>query len=142
MRWLILCAVAACAAPMQTVQLVNRSPRPIEEIYIYPQGAVDHGKSRGALAPNASTSVQVKQGNIEVLAVSSKFQLDEHTRDKPSANVDVELKAPAQIVFYDDGHAPAEIGRPGVFGVTFQMPKSNKPTGPPPGTDAPPEPEE
>lgn len=140
MKWLILCVVAACGAPMQTVQLVNRTPRPIEEIYIYPQGAADHGKSRGALAPNASTSVQVKQGNIEVLAVSAKFQLDEHTRDRPSANVDVELKAPAQVVFFDDGHAPAEIGRPGVFGVTFQMPRSNAP--PPAKTEAPPEPEQ
>jgi hypothetical protein len=140
MRWMFMLVIAACGAPMQTVQLVNRSPRAIEEIYIYPRGAVDHGKSRGALAPNATTSVQVKQGNIEVLAVSQKFKLDEHTRDKPSANVDVELKAPAQIVFYDDGQTPAEVGRPGVFGVTFQMPKSNAP--PAPKADSPPEPEE
>lgn len=138
--WILLLSLAACGgAAMQTVQLVNRTPRTIEEIYVYPQGAVDHGKSRGALAPNASTSVQVKQGNIEVLAVSAKFQLDEHTRDRPSANVDVELKAPAQVVFFDDGHQPAEIGRPGVFGVTFQMPHSNKPT---PPAEPSPEPEQ
>jgi hypothetical protein len=140
MRWILVLAVAACGAPMQTVQLVNRTPRAIEEIYIYPQGAANHGKSRGALAPNASTSVQVKQGNIEVLGVSAKFQLDEHTRDRPSANVDVELKAPAQIVFFDDGHQPSEIGKPGVFGVTFQMPRSNAP--PQPKADSPPEPDQ
>ncbi len=128
MRALVLLALAACGgAHVQNVQLVNRAPRAIEELYIYPQGAPDHGKSRGSLAPNASTTVQVKQGNIEVMAVSAKFQLDAHTRDRPSANLDVELKAPAQIVFYDDGSKPSELGRPGVFGVVFQMPKSNAP---------------
>src|SRR5258706_7460142 len=141
MRWLLLFAFAACSgAHVQTIQLVNRTPRAIEEVYIYPQGAADHGKSRTSLAPNASASVQVTQGNIEVLAVSAKFQLDAHTRDRPSANLDVQLKAPAQIVFYDDGAQPAEVGRPGVFGVVFQMPKSNAP----PATKAeppPPEPE-
>jgi hypothetical protein len=137
MRWLVLLSLAACSAHVQTVQLVNRTPRAIEEVYIYPQGAVDHGKSRVALQPNGSASVQVPQGNIEVLAVSAKFQLDAHTRDRPSANLDVELKAPAQIVFYDDGAAPAEVGRPGVFGVVFQMPKSNAPPASPPAAPEP-----
>jgi hypothetical protein len=148
MRWpllLVLIAVSgACSgAHVQTIQLVNRTPRAIEEVYIYPQGAVEHGKSRTSLAPNASASVQVKQGNIEVLAVSAKFQLDAHTRDRPSANLDVELKAPAQIVFYDDGQNPPELGRPGVFGVVFQMPKSNAPpaTGAGSGEPKPPDPE-
>jgi len=119
--------LAACSAHVQTVQLVNRTPRAIEEVYIYPTGAVDHGKSRLTLAPNASASVQVPQGNIEVMAVSAKMQLDSHTRDRPSANVDVELKAPAEVVFYDEGQKPAEVGRPGVFGCSFQLPKSNMP---------------
>lgn len=128
MRTLLLVLLVGCAGhAQQTVTLVNRTPRAIEEVYIYPQGAADHGKSRAALQPNGSATVQVPQGNVEILGVSAKFQLDAHTRDRPSANVDVELKAPAQIVFYDDGSQPAEVSRPGVFGVVFQMPKSNAP---------------
>jgi hypothetical protein len=141
MRTLLLLAVAACSAHVQTVQLVNRTPRAIEEVYIYPTGAADHGKSRLSLQPNASASVQVPQGNIEVMAVSEKFQLDSHTRDRPSANVDVELKAPAQVVFYDDGTKPGELGRPGVFGCVFQLPKSNMPGPVPAEVVGPPKPE-
>ena len=139
MRWLLMLLAVGCAGhAQQTVTLVNRTPRAIEEVYIYPQGAADHGKSKAALQPNATATVQVPQGNIEVLGVSAKFQLDAHTRERPSANVDVELKAPAQVVFYDDGSAPAEVNRPGVFGVVFQMPKSNAPPSQP--AESPPEP--
>jgi hypothetical protein len=66
MSWL-----AACGAPMQTLELVNQTPRQIEAFYVYPHGA-DRGASRGQLAPNAHTSVQVKAGRIDVYAVSAK----------------------------------------------------------------------
>jgi hypothetical protein len=131
-RYLAFLILAACGgAAMQTVQIVNHTSRPIDELYIYPSGAADHGKSRGKLAPEGSTQLQVKAGFIEVLAVSAKMQLDEHTRDRPSASQAVEVKGPVQIVFYDEGGKPANIDQPGVFGVEFVLPKP-KPAEPPP----------
>jgi len=44
LRYVILIALAACGAPMQTVSIVNSTTRPIEELYVYPHGAADHGK--------------------------------------------------------------------------------------------------
>jgi hypothetical protein len=115
-----LILLAACAAPMQSIQIVNHTARPIEELYVYPQGAKDRGASRGALQPNGETKLQVKQGFVEVYAVSAKYQLDEHTRDRPSASQDVEVRTtPVQIIFYDAGHMPPGLDRPGVFGVAF-----------------------
>jgi hypothetical protein len=122
---LSLVVLAACGgAPMQTVQIKNASPRPITELYVYPAGSADHGASRGTVAPNASTEVKVKQGNIEVLAVSSKLQVDEHTRDQPSASGTLELKGPAQVIFYDEGAPPPGVNNPGVFGFSFVIPKA------------------
>jgi hypothetical protein len=118
-------ALAACGgAPMQTVQIKNASPRPITELYVYPAGSANHGSSRGTVAPNASTEIKVKQGAVEVLAVSSKMQVDEHTRDQPSASGTLELKGPAQVIFYDEGATPpAGLNTPGVFGFEFVIPK-------------------
>ena len=120
---LILVLAACGGAPLQTVQIKNASPRPITELYVYPAGATNHGTSRGTLAPNGSTEVKVKQGNIEVLAVSSKMQVDEHTRDQPSASGTLELKGPAQVIFYDEGATPPGLNNPGVFGFEFVLPK-------------------
>lgn len=112
--------LAACGAPMQSIQIKNLTARPIEELYVYPQGAKERGASRGALQPNGETKLQVKQGFVEVYAISAKYQLDEHTRDRPSASQDVEVTAtPVQIIFYDAGHMPLGLDRPGVFGVAF-----------------------
>jgi hypothetical protein len=58
-------------------------------------------------------------GNVELYAVSAKIQVDEHTRDRPSASSTVELRGPLQVVFYDLGEKPAEVNRPGVIGVAF-----------------------
>ncbi len=133
MRYLGLALVlAACGAPMQTLQITNRTSRPIDQVYVYPAGASNHGASRGALAPNASLQVQVKPGNVEVMALSAKLKVDEHTRDQPSASQDLEIKAPAQVIFYDAGQPPPpEVQRPGVFGIAFTLPKP----APPPLTD-------
>jgi hypothetical protein len=123
--------VAACGgAPMQTIHVQNASPRPITALYVYPVGSANHGTSRGTVAPNGSTDIQVKQGNVEVMAVSSKLQVDEHTRDQPSASGALELKGPAQVIFYDEGQAPGGLDRPGVFGFSFVIPKA-KPAEPP-----------
>jgi hypothetical protein len=119
---LVFIVLAACGAPMQTVQIKNASPRPITELYVYPAGSANHGASRGTVAPNGSTEVKVKQGNIEVLAVSSKLKVDEHTRDQPSATGTVELKGPVQVIFYDDGAAPPGLNNPDVFGFPFKIP--------------------
>lgn len=131
---LLSLVLAACGgAPMQTVQIRNASPRPITELYVYPVGSANHGTSRGSLAPDASTEIKVKQGNVEVLAVSSKLQVDEHTRDQPSASGALELTRPAQVIFYDQGQAPAGLDRPGVFGFAFVVPKGQpKPAEPAP----------
>ena len=119
MKRLAFVLFAACAAPMQTVHIVNHTDRPIEELYVYQQGKA-RGSSHGALAPNADTRVQVKQGFVEFFAVSAKMQIDEHTRDRPSASQDVEVRGtPVEIIFYDAGHTPAGLDRPGVFGVAF-----------------------
>jgi len=121
---LLILVLAACGgAPMQTVQIKNASPRPITELYVYPAGSTNHGTSRGTVAPNGSTEIKVKQGNIEVLAVSSKLQVDEHTRDQPSASGTLELKGPAQVIFYDEGATPPGLTNPGVFGFEFVIPK-------------------
>jgi len=131
--------LAACGgAPLQTIQIVNRSSRPIQELYVYPVGSANHGTSRGSVAPNGQTEVKVKQGNIEVMALSAKLQVDEHTRDQPSASGDVELRGPSQVIFYDEGAAPPGLDRPGVFGFAFVIPKAQQPADQ--GSAAPPSP--
>ncbi len=109
------------------MQLVNRTDRQIEAVYVYPTGAADHGASRGALAPAGSAQVKVKAGRTSVLALSAKLKLDEHTRDQPSASQDLELTGPVEVIFYDAGDKPPGLERPGVFGVAFQIPHAPPP---------------
>lgn len=120
--FVILACVSACAAKLQTVSLVNKTARPIEAIYIYPIGATDHGASRGSLAPDASTQVSIKAGNVEVMALSAKVKIDEHTRDQPTATHGLELTGPLQVIFYDVTSKPPGLDRPGVIGVSFTLP--------------------
>src|ERR1044071_3254888 len=104
-----LTILTACGgASMQTISIRNASSRPIEELYVYPTGTA-RGTSRGQLAPNASTAVKIKSGSVSVTAISAKIQVDEHTRDKPTADQTIELTHPVELVFYDDGSAPAGI---------------------------------
>lgn len=112
-------ALGACAPQLQTVELVNDTPRVIDAFYVYPSGAGNHGPSRGSLAPNASTTLHVKPGHVAVLAESAMVKLDETTRDKPTASSELELTRPLRVVFYDRGHAPAELSRQDVIGVEF-----------------------
>jgi hypothetical protein len=138
MRTWMLVLLAACgASQLQTVKIVNTTPRTIDELYVYPNGSADHGKSRGAIAPNGSTLVQVKAGFVEVLAVSAKLQVDEHTRDRPSASQAVEVHGPVEIFFYDEEHKPPGLDRPGVFGAAFVIPKPKQPASPPDSDIAP-----
>jgi len=120
--------LAACGggAQLQTVELVNHTSRQIEAVYVYPAGS-SRGASRGALAPNAITHVQIQAGNVEVYAVSAKMQVDEHTRDVPEASQQLELRGPAKVVFYDGDDKPADINNPGVYGIAFSIPKPKPP---------------
>jgi hypothetical protein len=119
---ILLILLAACAPQMQTLQLVNQTPRAIEAVYVYAPGGT-RGTSRAQLAPNAQTSIQVRGGRVEVYAVSAKYQLDEHTRDRPEASQELELHGPAKVIFYDQDDRPAEVNRPDVFGIEFSPPK-------------------
>jgi hypothetical protein len=130
LRFAIIVLLAACGAPLQTVKITNRTGRPIDALYVYAAGATDHGPSRGQLAPAATTQVQMRAGAVEVLALSAKLKVDEHTRDQPSASQSFELHGPVEVVFYDAGDTPAGLDRPGVFGIAFVIPKP-KPPAPP-----------
>ncbi len=123
-RFLLLAVtVAACGgAPLHRVQLVNKSPRTIAEIYIFPTGAANHGASRGSLAPNASTSVQIKAGNVDVLAVSEKIRVDDTQTETRTATQTLELKGPLELVFHDSDAPPPGLDRPGTLGLTFRTP--------------------
>jgi hypothetical protein len=133
---LVIALLAGCGAPLQNVQITNRTNRTIEQLYVYPQGAADHGASRATLAPNGSVQVQVKPGFVEVYAVSAKLQVDEHTRDRPSASQDIEIRGPAEVVFYDLDQKPTGLERPGVFGVAFTLPKPKPAPAPAPEPEA------
>ncbi|HTL34128.1 MAG TPA: hypothetical protein VL326_13455 [Kofleriaceae bacterium] len=118
-----LTLLAACGGGASyQISIRNASARPIEELYVYPTGTA-RGTSRGQLAPNASTAVKMKGGHVSVTAISAKINIDEHTRDKPTADQTVELNAPVELVFYDDGAPPPGIEKKGVIGVAFQIPK-------------------
>lgn len=124
-RFSLIILLASCAAPLQTLELENRTPRPIDAVYVYAPGGA-RGQPRAKLAPNEHTSVRVPQGRVEVYAVSAKYQLDEHTRDVPEASQELEIHGPAKVIFYDQEDKPAEVSRPDVFGVEFAPPHTEK----------------
>ena len=120
----IIAMLTACGgAAMQTISLQNSTERTIKELYVYPVGAKDHGKSRGSLAPNTGTQVTMPAGNVEVYAVSELVKIDDHHRDVPTATQALELKGPLRVVFFDNDNRPAEVAKPGVVGVTFVVAK-------------------
>jgi site-specific DNA recombinase len=71
---------------------------------------------RGSLNVGALVSADGHSG-------SAKYQLDEHTRDRPEASQQLEIHGPAKVIFYDADSRPAEVARPDVFGVEFALPK-------------------
>jgi len=127
-RLLILgCALAACGAPaLHQVQLVNKTPRTIAEIYIFPTGSTNHGASRGSLAPNASSTVKVRAGNVDVLAVSEKIRVDDTQTETRTATQTIELKGPLELVFHDSDQTPPGLERRGTLGLTFRTPPPPK----------------
>jgi hypothetical protein len=132
MKWIVVLALAACAPQLQTVQLVNKTSRQIEQVFVYPIGSPDHGPSRTTLAPNATANLQLAPGNLEVMAVSAKITIDEHTRDRPTASGGLELHGPMSVIFYDADAKPPEVDRAGVIGVPFTVRASNAPQDPSP----------
>jgi len=113
--------LGACgSASYHTVTLVNLSPRAIEEVYIFPTGGADHGASRATLAPNATAAVQVKAGNVDVLAVSAKERVDDTQTETKTATQTLELRGPLELVFHDSNQHPPELARKGTVGIAFR----------------------
>jgi hypothetical protein len=111
---------------MHSVQLVNKTPRTIAQIFIFPTGSTNHGASRATLAPNGSTTVKVKAGNVDVLAVSEKIRVDETQTETRTATQTLELKGPLELVFHDSDQTPSGLDRPGTLGLTFRTPEPPK----------------
>ena len=118
---LVLAVLAACSTTYHTVKLVNRTDRAIEEVYLFPTGATNHGSSRATLAPNASVDVRVAAGNVDVLAVSAKVRVDEKTRETRTATQTFELRGPLELVFHDSNKPPPGLARSGTLGVAFRV---------------------
>ena len=117
MRIALLALLIGCGPTLHSVKLTNGTTRSIDELYVYPLGAANHGASRGSLAPNATTLLQIPGGNVEVLAISAKVNIDAHTREKRTATSALELKGPAEVVFFDAGAKP--VLPPKAVGVEF-----------------------
>lgn len=109
-----------------TLTLVNASPRPIENVFIYPMGTSDRGASWTAIAPGATTTVKIRSGNFELVAVSAKRTIEEHLRERPEATTMLELKGDQKLVFHDEGQAPPGTGATGTLGVTFMISAPDK----------------
>jgi hypothetical protein len=117
----------ACAPTVHRVQLVNKTNRVIEEIYIFPAGATDHGTSRARLAPAASAEVTIKAGNVEVQAISEKVRVDATTSETRRASQVIELKGPLELVFHDSDQVPPGLDRPNTRAITFRITPAPEP---------------
>jgi hypothetical protein len=111
-----------------TLTLVNASPRPIESVFIHPIGTTDRGQSwTQPIAPGASTTLKIRHGGYELIAVSQKRSIDEHTREVPEAMSMLELRddrGDQKLVFHDDGETVGGLDAPGTIRVTFMIAKS------------------
>jgi len=133
---LIALAVAACggktgnykvdyAGPIQ-IQLVNQTSRPIEQIYIFPRGETKRGTSWATIAPGAATTVKLKEGMFELVAISAKRRIDNRWVETPESTTLLELRedlasTPRKLIFHDDGQTPMGVDQPGTLGVTFML---------------------
>ena len=135
---LIVMAFAACggktgnykidyAGPIQ-IQLVNQTSRPIDKIFIFPRGEVNRGTSWVSIAPGAATTVKLKEGMFELVAVSAKRRIDNRWVETPESSTLLELRedlasTPRKLVFHDEGSTPMGVDQPGTLGVTFMIGK-------------------
>jgi hypothetical protein len=129
---LLSLALAGCGgAAMHDVSLINKSPRPITEIYVYPTGSSAHGASRGTLAPEASMTLKIKQGNVDVMVVSQRVKIDDRQSEVRTASQTLELKSPVSLVFHDSNQSVPGLDRPGTISVEFQVtPEPEAPAAP------------
>ncbi len=105
-----------------TLTLVNSSPRLIESVFIHPVTKPERGSSwTGPIAPGASTTVKIAEGHFELIAVSQKRNIDQHTRELPEAMTMLEIRSDQKLVFHDDGQAVGGLDAPGTLGVTFMI---------------------
>jgi hypothetical protein len=131
MRRAALVLLAACGGPaLHNVQLVNKTPRTIAEVYLFPAGSANHGASRGSLAPNATLAVKMKGGNVEVLAISEKVKVNQTESETKQASSTIQLVRPVSLIFHDsDQPAPAFEDKSSI-GVTFRIDKQPEPAPP------------
>ncbi|HEY5945686.1 MAG TPA: hypothetical protein VIV40_09355 [Kofleriaceae bacterium] len=131
-----LCLVVGCggktgnykvdyAGPI-SIQLVNQTSRPIEQIFIFPRGETKRGTSWTSLSPGAATTVKLKEGNFELVAVSAKRRIDAKFSERPEATTQLELRedlasTPRKLIFHDDGQTPMGVDQPGTLGVAFMI---------------------
>lgn len=132
----LVIALAACggktgnlqmdyAGPI-AIQLVNQTSRPIEQIYIYPLGTSNRGTSWMSLAPGTATTVKLKEGNFELVAVSARRRIDAKLSETPEATAQLELRedlasTPRTLIFHDANQTPMGVDQPGTLGVTFMI---------------------
>jgi len=133
-RFLLALALVACktgnyktdyAGPFE-LQLVNQTSRPIEQVFIFPRGAANHGTSWTSLQPGGTTTVKIKEGMFELVAVSAERRIDARTRERPQATTLLELKeklksTPRKLIFHDESETPMGVDQPGTLGVAFQI---------------------
>src|SRR6185503_10439929 len=101
------------AGPIQ-IQLVNQTSRPIEKIFIFPRGDTNRGTSWTTIAPGATTTVKLKEGMFELVAVSAKRRIDNRWVETPESNTLLELRedlasTPRKLIFHDDGTTPSGL---------------------------------
>jgi hypothetical protein len=129
--FVIVLAVAGCGgktgvykqdlAGSLTLTLVNETPRPIESIYIFPRGTPNRGSSWTQLAPGATTTVRIREGNFELVAVSAKRRIDAKYSETPEATTSLELTGDRRIIFHDINQTPAGLSARDALGVTFML---------------------
>jgi len=120
----IVFALVGCGgAATHQVTLVNRTPRTIAEVYLFPAGAANHGASRGSLAPNASMTVKVKGGNVEVLAISEKVRVNQTESETKQAGSTIQLVRPVSLIFHDSDQAAPPFENKDQIGVAFRISK-------------------
>lgn len=106
-----------------TLTLVNSTPRPIESIFIYPVGHPNRGTSWvQPLPPGATTSVKIREGHFELVAVSQKRRIDAKFSETPEATTSLELRSDfgdRKLVFHDATAVPAGLNARGTIGVMF-----------------------
>jgi hypothetical protein len=135
---LSILAFAACGGgALQNVRFVNKTQFTIAEVYVYSVGSPNHGASRGKLAPGATLDVKMKAGNIEVLGISEKIQINDKLRDVRQASTTIQLQRPAQMIFHDSDQPPPDLKNKDVFGAAFQLPAAKKEPEPAPEPEAP-----